>query len=348
MKPSSSAIIAATGYKPLIALLHTASHGSDFAVTQVIAADEVVKASLSSHDTPVVVVHGPQGQLDWLKFVKDLRARCPRARIVVFGEGVDVAVVAKSIVAGVYHYTPMSLFHSPLDVRAVLEGALAGNQIAAGSLYARVNSMLPRVFGNAGRYRCPSGASFDREQAIQQCMSLGLTAEETRGFLDVTDKDVSNADKKAARRSLAGPSIPGGSLLVAGVLLVGGLALLSLAGRKRGEPITGTVSFRGERVPSGVVELSNDATGMTHAAALEKDGTFIVQTHRREGLPAGRYRVSIKPPRGNVPSLEYQPVAKIHGEDYRNIPKQYHDPGTSGISMDVAPTGRRHFDFKME
>ena len=345
--PSGSTIIVATSFKPLVSLLHTASHGSDFAVTEITTSDDVVKA-ISSRNTPVVVSYGPKGQLDWLEFVKDLKTKCPQVRIIVFGESVDLAIVAKSIVAGVHHYVPMSSFPSSRDVRAILDNAVAGKQIPAETLYARVDSMLPRVSGNAGRYRSSSGTSFDREQAIQKCTSLGLTAEETRDFLDVTDKDVSNADKKLARRSPAGPRIPVGSLLVAGVLLAGVLALLSLAGRKRGEPITGTVSFRGERVPSGLVELSNDATGMTHAAALEKDGTFIVQTHQPEGLPAGRYRVSIKPPRANVPSLEYQPVEKIPREDYTNIPEQYHDPGTSGISIDVAPTGRRHFDLKME
>jgi hypothetical protein len=45
--------------------------------------------------------------------------------------------------------------------------------------------------------------------------------------------------------------------------------------------------------------------------------------------------------------MEYQPPKPVRAEYDPTIPKRYHDPNSSGFSIDVAPDGLTRFDFDM-
>lgn len=109
----------------------------------------------------------------------------------------------------------------------------------------------------------------------------------------------------------------------------------------------GTITFRGTPVPSATVEASHEDTAATYVTDVAKDGSYEFATLAGPGLPDGSYRVAIKPPRGNKPSLEYQPPKPVRAEDYPQIPKRYHNANTSGLRFVLEPNGTTRFDFDM-
>ena len=112
--------------------------------------------------------------------------------------------------------------------------------------------------------------------------------------------------------------------------------------------VTGRVAYRGEPVKAGAVEISSEANGVTYVTDLTEDGSFVFQFRSGQVPSPGRYRVAVKPPRGNKPSLEYQPLKEVRPEDYPNIPKRFHDSATSKLNIDIFASKGTHCQFDLD
>jgi hypothetical protein len=102
--------------------------------------------------------------------------------------------------------------------------------------------------------------------------------------------------------------------------------------------VKGKVTFQGQPVSEGDVQLIDEKTGRGSQVALKSDGTYEAQLH------AALYKVVITPPyiaddSNGMPNPKYKKV--------NNIPAKYHSTATSGLTADVSADRTIHdFDLK--
>ena len=119
-------------------------------------------------------------------------------------------------------------------------------------------------------------------------------------------------------------------------------------------PITGKVTFRGEPVSVAQLRLSNSDAGIDVIVPLDADGRFTIITGDKKGLPEGEYHVAVVPkldfskmqtePNGRpIPST----MPTFEERHPKNIPDQYHNPMTSGLTLTVKPEPNV-FDVEMK
>jgi hypothetical protein len=103
--------------------------------------------------------------------------------------------------------------------------------------------------------------------------------------------------------------------------------------------IRGKVTFQGQPVAEGMVQLNEARTGHGAEVQLEQDGTY------KAALPAGEYTVVILPPllvvesKGGPPDPQFKKV--------KNIPEKYRSTVTSGLTAAVSADKAVH-DFDMK
>jgi hypothetical protein len=101
--------------------------------------------------------------------------------------------------------------------------------------------------------------------------------------------------------------------------------------------VSGKVTFQGQPVTEGSVQLIDESTGRGAEVDLRPDGTY------EASLFAGNYQVAITPPylvdrSGGIPNPKYKKV--------KNIPTKYHSTATSGFSAVVSADNAAH-DFAL-
>jgi hypothetical protein len=123
------------------------------------------------------------------------------------------------------------------------------------------------------------------------------------------------------------------------VALMGAAVLLAAGCGSAEKPIdiSGKVTFQGEPVNEGSVQLIDDRTGRGAEVELGPDGTY------KAILFPGEYKVVVTPPymvdtSSGMPNPYYKKV--------RNIPKKYHSSETSGLTAVVSPEKTTH-DFAL-
>jgi hypothetical protein len=134
---------------------------------------------------------------------------------------------------------------------------------------------------------------------------------------------------------------------MAGVLLL--LLAVTVAGCNRTPPrltIQGSVSYRGQPVPSGRVRFLTPDKQHTWMADLKSDGTFVITD-----VAPGEVKVAIqddpRAPKGKTakPAAELAPgESPGHGPSVV-IPEKYKDVDTSELKYDITPSTR---DLKID
>jgi hypothetical protein len=127
---------------------------------------------------------------------------------------------------------------------------------------------------------------------------------------------------------------------VAALALLAAAALAGCDANKR-RTVTGTVTYKGRPLPSGIVRFYSGADRMS-MATVEADGTFAVTD-----VPPGPVTVTVEPdPQaskhrsmgGGANEPAPKPVA---------IPPKYADPKTSGLEYNIS-SGTNKLEVKLE
>jgi hypothetical protein len=161
-------------------------------------------------------------------------------------------------------------------------------------MFGRVKAMLPKRKEDAFTLK---GRSLSAKDAIQQCLGLGLTAEETAKYLSVEENAVGKLAQRLRRRPLS--EIPSGALLqYAFALCVFGFLVQTIPALLRWRTITtvavsGKVSYRGSPIQTGAIMfVPVGGTKGRVAGAQIDNGTYLVTADK--GVErAGKYRVEI-------------------------------------------------------
>ena len=361
----SLTILVATHYKPLVSLLERAMQGRA-TVRQVDPRAETVLNSVGINDNALVALHAEKGNDDWLSLLKALHDSCPRLKTLAFGEATDVGAVARGIIHGLTGYFPMALGTDLLEVSKAVSNAVVGADAPADSVFGRVKAMLPSA--HDGTYLSPKGKSISSEDAIQQCIGLGLTPEETAGFLGVSVDEASKVAGKAHRRPRVGSLEISGRLKVAGVILIASLTLLGLLGRRKEKyfvPVSGTVGLNGQPLRDVIVYFSRE--GGSHIASGKTDGAgkYRLSTLRQgDGAEEGTHVVWVGVPsriRDHIDMNDPKYTEKMiqlrekmraeresKGKDEEVVPAPYRDMQSSPLRAEVKGRQPMNLDFDLK
>jgi len=134
-------------------------------------------------------------------------------------------------------------------------------------------------------------------------------------------------------------------------------ALLVTLGCTKKPPARGIVHGRvmigSKPVTGATVFFENTETGIAMNAALDQDGRYEVKSHLGAGLPPGTYQVAVTP--GGVMSPEEASTSPLAGEakaerakqPVTSVPVKYHDPATSGLTIEVKEGNNPPFDITL-
>jgi hypothetical protein len=119
-------------------------------------------------------------------------------------------------------------------------------------------------------------------------------------------------------------------------------------------PVSGKVTFRGKPVTVAKIRFCSTAAGLDVVMPLEADGQYNIVTGDHQGLREGQYQLAI------TPKLDFSKAKRdengvfipstMPSETERfppNIPRKYHDPVTSGLTLTVKPESNT-FDVDMQ
>lgn len=140
-----------------------------------------------------------------------------------------------------------------------------------------------------------------------------------------------------------------GSLLIATLALVGCGSDSGIQPEKT-VPVSGIVTYRGKPLPGYLVTFS-PVVGRRNAGAMtDQEGRFVLGTNKEgDGCPPGRCRIAVR--WGGLPPEE--PGQEVLIDDPRllqkqpiNLPPKYEEPNTSGLEVEVPPSGLS--DYKLD
>ena len=123
-------------------------------------------------------------------------------------------------------------------------------------------------------------------------------------------------------------------------------ALLAGCGEQgpKTHPVSGKVSYQGKPLPFGAI-MFVPAEGSAASARIESDGTYKVD------LTPGPHKVSVIaiPPRQGRPDPTKEGGLDTTGfpEPQPLVPPKYNQPESSGVQIDVKPTGENTIDIDL-
>jgi len=336
MEPSITLAVATTDQR-LFARIESLTRGSHIAVLGTALLNEKAIQQMAERQLGVVIFDGRSAEQDYLPFIQRLLAACPSTKCVVFGNSVDVAVMARAVATGVRGYLPTIISYP--DFVESISDIVAGRTPTVESAFTRTAKAMaiPR---RAGGSEASSGrATSATRKAASQCLNLGLTVSETARYLGMPEEQV----KRCVTRTTIMGSIP--RLLTNRGLLYGvALAscfwtILQVSGMNASdipttEPLSGHVQYEdGSPLPVAVCELTFHSMAAP-TQGRNRVGRAVVEGHKGEfrtvcydakypGLPAGEYKVTVRlPGQVTLPSF-------IAAEEYG-------DPAKTPLTIDTA------------
>ena len=109
--------------------------------------------------------------------------------------------------------------------------------------------------------------------------------------------------------------------------------------------VSGKVTFKGQPVTEGMVSFVS-AEGHGASGLLDSAGNYTLVTADGPGVPAGDYKVAIRPPVTGDPDelpIDFDPAEQ---PEYPNIPSKYRSPTNSSLTATVKEDANT-FDFDM-
>jgi DNA-binding NarL/FixJ family response regulator len=284
----------------------------------------------------IVILDGQSAEEDYLLFAQKLRAATPSTKCVVFGNSLDVAVMARAVAAGVQGYLP-SIITYPDFVESISEIA-AGRSPKADSAFTRTAALMAIPASLDGMQDSSGKMTSAMKKAAFQCLNLGLTVPETAHYLGIPEEHVERCVARTATVGSASEHITKHRLLYGAAFAAGILTMSQVSGMRasdipKTEPVHGQVLYEdGSTLPAGICEL------MFHSLAAPTQGRIrlgrgVLEGQKGElqrvcydakfpGLPPGEYKVTVRLP-GQVPLPEYIAAAK------------YGDPATTPLVVDT-------------
>jgi len=120
-------------------------------------------------------------------------------------------------------------------------------------------------------------------------------------------------------------------------------------------PVQGKVDVDGRPLTAGEVrylpEGRKDGTRLEPVGMIGSDGSYTMKTNGKDGVPAGKYKVTVIPPSAPAPSADLTAGAPAPGaakEPPRLFNPKFQDVTESPLSVEVTPTASAgQYDLKL-
>jgi hypothetical protein len=142
------------------------------------------------------------------------------------------------------------------------------------------------------------------------------------------------------------------SNLLVRLRLVVAVGLLFLAGCGSSTPplapVSGTVAYRGQPLPGGIVVFSPDpakgSSGPLATARIDSEGRFTLKTGDTPGAVAGWHRITVVCVNEHDPGIQGQKFAMPPSL----IPERYRCADLSGLSREVRMDDKNEFHLNLD
>jgi hypothetical protein len=143
-----------------------------------------------------------------------------------------------------------------------------------------------------------------------------------------------------------------GFLGLIGLGMVLALGPVGCGGPFTGE-VSGTVKYKGEPLPGGIVTISHP-DGRNAKGQIREDGTYSIKN-----APGGEVKVTVHMEKPIQPLPSFIPLSKAGGKDaakaeavypsgkYVKIPEKYANPDASGLKLEVK-RGSQEFPIELK
>jgi len=335
MEPSITLVVETTNQR-LFERIESLTRGSHIAVLGTALLNEKAIQQMAAQRLGVVILDGQSAEADYLPFAQKLRAANPGTKCVVFGNSLDVAVMARAVVAGVQGYLPSSITY-PDFVESISE-IVAGRSPKADSAFTRTAVVMAIPASLDGTQASSGKMTSAMKKAASQCLNLGLTVPETARYLGIPEERVGRCVARTATVGSASDHITKHRLLYGAAFAVGLLTMSQVSGMRasdipKTEPVHGQVLYEdGSTLPADICELTFHSLAAPTQGRIRL-GRGVLEGQKGElqrvcydakfpGLPPGEYKVTVRLP-GQVPLPEYIAAAK------------YGDPATTPLIIDT-------------
>lgn len=330
-------VAVATADKRLMARIESLTRGSHIAVIGATPFSDKAIQLIAARRLHILVLDGDSAEQEYLLFVRKIRTISPATKCVIFGNSVNVAVIARAVAAGVQAQLPTTINYP--DFVESLTRIAAGESPKADSAFTRIAESMA-IPASEGRADNSSGTiTSAMRTAASHCLTLGLTVPETALYLSTSEEQI---EKCLARTTTAG-STPGlitkRRLLYGAALAFALLTMQRVSGMRAPDipntkPVHGQVLYEdGSALPAEICELLFHPLD-TPARGRSRVGRAVVTGQQGEikrvcydaqypGLPPRKYNVTI-----SLPGQMALPLF-IAGEEYGN-------PATTPLRVDTS------------
>ena len=113
--------------------------------------------------------------------------------------------------------------------------------------------------------------------------------------------------------------------------------------------VNGQVTVDGKPLNIGSILFQNAAAGVSINANIAEDGTFVIKTFDKNGIPPGVYQVAVRPDTFGDPEtpLVGQPI-KPKPKPSVDVPEKYRSLDSSGLKATVNPGVNPPFEFDLK
>jgi len=108
--------------------------------------------------------------------------------------------------------------------------------------------------------------------------------------------------------------------------------------------VKGRVVNQGKPITDANIYFEKADADHSVFANLQTDGTFHLKTNVSAGLPAGSYKIAVRPDPGKMVILVGDESKKLN---HPLIPERFMDAATSGLKAEVRPGENPPFEFDL-
>jgi DNA-binding NarL/FixJ family response regulator len=312
------ALFVVTSDRRLLARIESLTRGSHITILGAAPFSDKAIQQIVARQPDAVVLDGQAAEEDYLPFTQKLVAATPSTKCVLFGNSVDVAVMARAVAAGVQGYLPTTITYP--DFIESVSSIVAGRSSKAESVFTRTALAMAIPASDGGAKPSSRKVTSAMKKTASQCLNFGLTVPETARYLGMTEGQVEQCVARRATVSSASGVITNRRLLYGVALAVGLLTMSRVSGMRasdtpKTEPVQGQVLYEdGSTLPAGICELTFHSKAAP-AQGRMRLGRGVLDGQKGEiqrvcydakfpGLPPGEYKVTVRLP-GQLPLPEY-------------------------------------------
>lgn len=185
-KPIRIVIVAAD--KRLVERIASLTRGSHIEILGWVGLSANVISGIASQTPSAVVLDGNAEEEDYLSIVRGVTSLSPCTQCILFGNSIDVAVMARAVATGVKGYLPTTITYP--DFVAAVTHIVDGRPPSTETVFTRTATAMVIPVADDAVVTSSGNLTFKMKKLVTTCLILGLTVSQTAGYLALPEDQV--------------------------------------------------------------------------------------------------------------------------------------------------------------